>query len=342
MRTEILNVLYQFNENYVPCAGTSIVSLLENNKDISKICFYIVIDNVTRESQERIIEQINQYGRDSVLIDSTDLVQKMKSIGLNEYRGSYATNMKLFVRDFIPENVGRLLYIDSDTIIVGSLKQLLDYDMQGKPIAMCQDSLCKGHKACLGFSKDTPYYNGGIILFDMIQWRRMNCTEQICNHLETERNHYLAPDQDVINVVFKDKIYQLPIEYNLQPIHLVYGYKQYYRLFGQSSYYGEEEVCRAVKYPIILHTFRYLGEFPWHKDSLHPCTSYFDKYLEISLWNTYIKEPSEKNDIVFRVERWLYRILPKSVFIVIFKMCFEFFMWKSNQDSVKQKNNIRM
>jgi hypothetical protein len=68
----------------------------------------------------------------------------------------------------------------------------------------------------------------------------------------------------------------------------------------------------------------------------------FDKYLAKSFWSDYKKTETEKNDMVFRIERSLYRMLPKPVFIVVFKICYEIFMWKSNRDSLKNQNNSRM
>lgn len=152
----------------------------------------------------------------------------------------------------------------------------------------------------------------------------------------------MAPDQDIINIVLKGQITRLDIRYNLQPLHMVYKYSQYMRYFGQPQYYTSEEINSAMASPGIFHFFRYLGQFPWHKDSLHPNKEQFDFYMDKSLWKDYKREPTEQNDFVFQMERMLYRVLPKSIFILIFKIGYEIFMWKSNKDSIRQKNNIRM
>lgn len=338
----MLNVLYQFNEKYVPFAGTSIVSLLENNKSVDDITIYVLCEDVLPESKLKLKTQIDEYGRNSVFIDAVSIIEKMKKLGINDYRGSYATNIKMFVTEFIPINVERLLYIDSDTIICGNLGEVLEFDMKGNPVAMCQDSLCKNHKKSVGFSKEDKYFNGGIMLFEMKEWRALHCTERICEHLKNDRSFYMAPDQDLINIVLKNQIAQLPISYNLQPIHLVYKYSMYKLMFGQPCYYSEQEVEAAIQKPVIYHTFRYLGEFPWHKGNLHPNTPMFDKYLAISKWNDYEKVETERNDIVFKIERMLYRMLPKGIFILIFKACYEIFLWKSNRDAMVEKNNVRM
>lgn len=337
-----LNVLYQFNEKYVPYAGVSIVSLLENNKMVDEIVLFALTESVSEDSIDKLKEQVRMYQRSIHFIDTQELVEKMKALGIPEYRGSYATNMKMFIADYLDESVDRLLYIDSDTIVCGEISHLFTLDMEDKPIAMVMDSLGNSHKRLIGMDKSDMYFNAGIILFDVKKWKQEKCTEQIQEHVQKIRAHYMSPDQDLLNVVFRNKIMRLDIAYNLQPIHSVYNYNQLAMFFMQKRYYTEEEIVNAVKKPKILHAFRYLGEFPWHKDTLHPHTPYFDKYLAISLWKDYVKQPTENNSIVFRIEKWLYRHLPQTVFLIIFKINYEYFIWKSNQDSLKQRNNKNM
>lgn len=337
-----LNVLYQFNEKYVPYAGISMVSLLENNREIEEIVIYVLTEKVSQESIEKLKRQIEVYKRQICFIDTKELVDKMKSLGIPEYRGSYATNMKMFAADYMPDEIERLVYIDSDTIICGDVSSLMTMDMQGKPIAMALDSLGDKHKQLIGLQKEDMYFNAGIILFDIKKWKAEKCTERLQEHVKNVRAHYMSPDQDLLNIVFRNNILKLNIAFNLQPIHFVYEYSLYSKFFGQLNYYTEQEVGHAVENPIILHTFRYLGEFPWHKNSLHPHTSYFDKYMKISLWSDYQKQETEQNGLVFHIEKWLYCYLPKRLFLAIFKINFEYFIWKSNQDSLKQKNNKNM
>ena len=338
----MINILYQFNEKYVPYAGVSITSLLENNKDADDITIYLLGEDISDDSKEKLLNQIEKYGRKGVFIDAVEVIEKMQKIGLNGYRDSYATNIKMFVDQYIPDTVERLLYIDCDSIVAGSVEKLFTMSLDRKPIAMVLDSMCMRHKQTIGFAKRDLYFNGGVVLFDMKNWRELKCEEQIVEHIKNVRSHYMAPDQDILNIVLKGKIKVLSARYNLQPFHMVYSYDQYMRFFGQPRYYSKTRIDNDSNKAVIYHTFRFLGEFPWHKDSLHPATALFDKYLVKSLWKDYCKQETERNDIVFRIERKLYRILPKSVFIVVFKICYEVFIWKSNIDSLKKRNNSRM
>ncbi len=337
-----LNVLYQFNEKYVPYAGVSITSLLENNKKAKEISIYILGEDILDVSKEIFRKLAEQYERQIYFVDTKELVYEMKKAGINDYRGSYATNMKMFAPLYITNTVERLLYIDSDTIITDALETLFSCEMNGKPIAMVLDSLCAKHKLQVGHKTDDLYFNGGVILFDIQKWKELKCTERIVDHAKNVRAHYMAPDQDLINVVLKNEICKLDIGYNLQPIHIAYPPELYFRFFGQPNYYNEKEIKYALENPKIMHTFRFLGEFPWHKGAQHPQAEWFDYYLKKSLWKDYVKIPSEKDNAIFKIERWMYKKLPRSIFIVIFKLYYEYFLWKSDKDSLKHKNNKNM
>lgn len=337
-----VNVLYQFNEAYVVFAGVSMTSLYENNKDIDDLNTYILAENVSEESKRELIENAKRYGRKLVFFETEKLVDYMKQVGIPPYRNSYATNMKMFIPQFLDESIERLLYIDSDTVIERSIKAFYEMDMQGKPIAMGLDSLGGRHKLYIGLNETDDYYNAGIILYDMEQWRKQQCTEKIVYHVKHVRAHYMSPDQDLLNVVLKNNICRFDLRHNLQPHHMVYSIKQIKRFFEQENYYSDKEVKDAVANPVIIHTFRFLGEFPWHLDNVHPAKTMFDKYLEKSQWKVYVRKITEQNSIVFKVERLLYKILPKTIFLLLFKINYERFIYKASKASEKQENISEM
>ena len=81
--------------------------------------------------------------------------------------------------------------------------------------------------------------------------------------------------------------------------------------------------------PVIYHTYRFLGEFPWHKGNLHPNTKLFDKYLLESEQHNYIKKIS-KVTLLFKIEKILYKVLPHTLFFVLFKKVQEISFYKQN------------
>ncbi len=336
-----LNLLYQFNEKYVPYAGVSIFSALENNKDLDEIVIYILGENLSQESMDRLFKMVSGAGRKLFFIETKELILKMKALDMPAYRGSYAANMRLFLDEVLNESVHRVVYLDADTIINKSLKDLVETDMQGKAIGMVLDSLGASHKKQIGLKDTDSYFNSGVILFDMHKWKERKYSERIARHVSEQRNNYPAPDQDLLNIVCRNDIFSLDISYNFQPIHAISSGKQYFRIMRPKVYYDRKMLERPKEDIAIYHCFRFIGEFPWDKGNLHPFTEMFDEYRMQSLWRNYRKE-EVRLGFPIKVEKLLFGILPRPVFLYIFKIAHALFLYQSNRDALKNKTNKLM
>ena len=331
-----IDILYQFDENYAPFAGVSMTSLFENNRHFDDINIYILDNQIEKSSKDKICTLVDSYGRKVAFLDTKELEKKIIELGIPQYRGSYAANMRLFISELIPAEVERLVYFDSDTLITGALDEIVLMDMKDYPLAMVLDSLVRGHKKHLNLSKDAFYYNSGVIVFQMDKFRENKCTEQIVRHVKKVRAGYPNPDQDLLNVVCRDQILTLSPGYNLQPVHLAFSLKLYFRIYGQKGYYKESEISDALKNKVVVHFFRFVGEFPWNKDTIHPDTELFDQYLLRSLWSDYEKK-SIPDGLIHKIERGMYLFLPKGIFLFIFRLIHEFFTCKENRKSLENK-----
>lgn len=336
------NILYQFNEAYAAFAGVSIFSLLENNKSAEAICFYILGEDLTDKSRNKIRMMIEKYGRHVIYLETAQMIEKLEYLEVPKYRGSHATNLKLFAAEQISGDLDKILYIDSDTIITGDLGSLFSMDMQNVPVMMALDSLGCEHKGDIGHSLEEYYFNAGVMLINLPEWKNQKCTEQIVNHIKKERSHYIAPDQDILNCALKGNIGLLGAEYNLQPLHYKYNYLLYKKYWKQKKYYGEEELKNAVQSPVIIHSFRFLGEFPWDKGSRHPCLDLFDAYLKSSPWQGYEKTAAKQNGVPFRIERWLYDWMPDQMFLFVFRVGHGMFISGAEKRSRHGENDGKM
>ena len=336
-----LNVLYQFNEKYAPYAGASMTSLLENNKHIEKIRIFILGEDLSAFSMDRFRTLSAKYGSFLNFVNTESLIALMKEMHMPSYRGSYAANMRLFLSFILSEDVDRLLYLDADTIVTGKLDPLLSLEMGDHPVAMCLDSLVRKHKLRLGFDMADFYYNSGVMLFSMKKWRERRCSERIADHVRNVRAWYASPDQDLINVVLKGEIMKLSPRYNIQPAYIAFSLRSYFGTFGSKGFYTPEEMRSGLTSPVIYHFFRFVGEFPWHKNNVHPDNDLFDRYIMMSPWDDYVKLPAD-NGLLLKFEKVLYKRLPRFVFIRLFRIAYEDFIKKANRDSLRFRTNKRM
>lgn len=323
MESKRLNVLYQFDNKYAPYAGVSVTSLLENNKEFDQICIYILGNGVSEENKALFIKTAQNYqGCEIKVVETETLIEQMKLWDMPSYRGSYAANLRLFFDYLIKDNIDRLVYLDSDTVITGSLLDLVETDIGDKVLGMVIDSIGRKHKKRIGLRNAEYYYNSGMILYDVKKWREQACSERIVEHVKNVRSHYGAPDQDLLNIVLKGMIFPLPTSYNYHPVYSLLTDEQYLRIFKEEGFYSKQEMQKAREDVRIYHTYRFLGEFPWHKGNCHPNNDLFDRYLEKSLWRDYVKQEA-KTGMVMKLEKILFRLLPNTVFFRIFRTVYD-------------------
>ena len=342
MLKNMYNILYQFNDKYAPYAGVSITSLIKNKAPEEEITFWILGEDVAADNRKKLDQTVTVAGCKINFIDTADLIEEMKQLNLPTYRGSYAANIRLFVSRFIPEDVKRLLYLDSDTIITGSLRDLFETDLDDNVIGAVYDSVGEAHKADLGLDDSEGYYNSGVILYDMDKWRSEGYTEKIIDHVKNVRAQYPSPDQDLLNVVCRRAIKTLPPKYNYQPFHAAYSDRLYFSEYGKTKYYTRAELEETRNDIIIYHCFRFIAEFPWNKGNVHPFTPIFDEYLRNSEWDNYQKKPSDGKTLTTTIEKLMYKCLPKSWFLPIFHMAHSRFYSAANASSTQNRIDERM
>jgi lipopolysaccharide biosynthesis glycosyltransferase len=222
----------------------------------------------------------------------------------------------LFFTDYIKEDVERILYLDCDTIICSDLSELFETEMKNSPAAVVLDSLSTYYKKALEFDRSEKYFNSGVILFDVKNWKEQNCRGRIIETIRDTNLPLVNPDQDVLNLVLRNQKIILSPKYNFQTTHKVYSNKSYFKIYRKDGYYTETELEKASEAPVILHAYRFLGQFPWHKNAIHPWKELFWDYVKISEWKDL--EPRENKGVLFAIERIAFKILPKTVFLFFF------------------------
>ncbi len=131
-----INVVYQFNEKYVPYAGVSMTSLLVNNVDAENINVYVLGEGISEDSKTLLEKTVLKYGRNVYFPETAGLIKRFKEMGMIPYRGAYSVYLRLFFTEILDIAGKRVIYLDSDTIMDGNLLPLVNYDLGGKSIGM--------------------------------------------------------------------------------------------------------------------------------------------------------------------------------------------------------------
>lgn len=318
-----LNVLCQSSDFYCPFCGVMLESLFYNNADIETIKVYLISDDIKEENQKKLYELSKKYNREIKIIDGISIAKKLEGYGCPKYRNSYAAYYKIFASDIISDDIERLLYLDSDIIINGSLKELISLNLHDNILGLAIDFASENHKKNIGYPKK-DYYNTGVILFDFNKWEIGKCIDRIINHINTIHACYPLVDQDIINLVLQGKIETLDMKYNFCTDTLVYkNYRLFKKANGIECYYSQDEFMQAQKNPIVCHMFGNITTRPWVKNSNHPLTELWDRYLTQSPWHDFVKI-EDKPGTLIKIQRGLFKLLPMDLFATINQCCIKY------------------
>jgi lipopolysaccharide biosynthesis glycosyltransferase len=336
-----LNILYLTDNNYAAFAGVSITSLFINNKNIDKLHVYVIDDRIEQINKDKMLELASQYGHDIIFLDLTEGIRILQDMGIPKYRNSYTTYLKLFTFNLLPDNVKRIFFIDSDSVVVDDLSDLIDIDMQGHMIAAVRDGISHPYKIALGFDKDDSWFNMGVMLVDVEAWKANHAQDKIIAQLK-KRKGYIAVDQDLLNITQHGNIMTLHPKYNATPHHYVYKETAFRRAFPQGGFYDSLEIMKeAQEHPVIRHFERFVGQSAWNLETVHPYAFLFDQYLAQSPWKDYKKKRAQLSGVL-KIENILYKILPPNIFVYIYALGFKRYLLNTNRklESAENITNI--
>ena len=332
----ILNVLYQSNDNYASITGVSITSLFENNKDLDEINIIILDDKISKENIDKFKELGKKYKRNISFINSDEILKKLKELKVAPFKGTYTTYFKLMAIPDLKLKTDLVLQLDGDTIINGSLKELCNMKLEDNILAATYDCTMNDYKSLIDIPLNDKYYNGGVLLISKKNWLKNKCTEKIITHLKEVRNGYYTVDQDILNVLFRDKFMYLDLKYNFNSGFYIYGIKESLKMYDlKDEYYDTyEKIKKAYDKPVIYHCMGAMTGRPWEENSIHPQNEIYRHYKNISPWK---EEPLKivNRSVVFKTQRFLYKLLPRFMYIPIHKKMQHIYLNQKNRQVTK-------
>lgn len=272
-----------------PCA-VSITSLFENNAIFREIEVYVISDGITEADQNKIKSIAERYSRKVSILPSPKPEEYFQ-----DRRFSTATLGHTFGRmiigDLLPDDVPRVLCLDSDMLIVDSLYELWNTDLLDCYIAGVDSAPgLEMMKKTLHMEPGTLYCNGGMLLMDLSAIRRDGIEhkykEYIMNVFDSGKV-LGAYEEEVINKCTQSKSLKLHPRYNLMTVNIVMDYDSFVKFRGAINYYSKVEMEQAVRHPAIIHAINtfYIQKRIWEKDTDSPYASEYKQYRAKTPWN---------------------------------------------------------
>lgn len=309
-----MNILYTCDNNYVWLMGVSVISLFENNRDVVDITVYLLGENISEENKCILYNISAKYDRKIVVTD----VSKLKiPDSLVSDRWPMSAFTRLYAGDLLPIGVEKVLYLDCDTIIEGSISILENIEMKENIFMGVKDCVAKRYKRNIGISDYGVYLNAGVLLIDLNKLRKIDIKYVIDAYMNTYIRYISFADQDMLNGIFNKKVGVLDSKFNVMTIDVEHSYEEIIKLRKPTNFYTKKELENAIKNPVIIHyTTNMLVVRPWHINTNHPLSKLFVKYKQLSPWrdksNGVMKFTSKESIIIKTIN-----ILPSSISLII-------------------------
>ena len=254
-----MNILLTFGSSYFLPALVLLRSLLVHNRWCGNITVYVFYLNLKAEEISRFTRCAAEWGSaraefirmpEDVFMDAP---LHLKWITRETY-------FRLLAQEFLPETVERVLYLDVDMVVRGSLKEFYNQDFDGNLLVACcsHEALRPDAQALhqLTLPGDTIYFNAGVLLYDLKAQRREIDPAVYREYPVLFYKQLKFGDQDVLNAVF-------------------YGMTKIadYRVYNMFDHYvrRQRDVERVKKKAIIFHfngkgkpwTEAYWGHMAW-------------------------------------------------------------------------------
>lgn len=221
---KLIPILYACDDNYLPLMGTSICSLMENADKSYNYMIYILY--TPSDVQEENIKKIMAMENDNFKIVFVDVEEELSKIAKKLKTRDYYTNTtyyRLFVSKLFPQ-YDKMIYIDSDTVVLGDISKLYNIDIGDNIIAGCTDESVvvtpvfrEYVEKVIGVDSYEQYFNAGMIVINLKEFKNQKIFDKF---LKLNDDYYfeVAQDQDLLNVLCKDKVHFLDLGWNKMPI----------------------------------------------------------------------------------------------------------------------------
>ena len=200
MISERLAIVLIADQAYTEQLTVTMKSIMYHNKSVN---FYIINQGIMPDWFRKMRRIVRNLGG--------ELYNIPFDIGLisDNWRTQNHISPIAYAKYFIPRLIDRerVLYLDTDIIVNGSLNSFFLTDLKGFPVAAVRDI--------------DGSFNTGVMLIDNLQWKDLSVLDKCLELFEGEKSkhwelEHFNGDQTILNSVFQDNWLELDKRFNVQ------------------------------------------------------------------------------------------------------------------------------
>ncbi|MDB9374935.1 glycosyltransferase family 8 protein [Nodularia sphaerocarpa] len=280
-----MEVLFCFDGKYEQHFGAAVTSLILNNLDhLTKV--HIITKKITTNFQQKI-DKLKTTAKIDFLIYQVEDAE-VKNLKVSQHISS-AAYYRLLAPDILPNHLNKVLYLDSDLIVNGSILELYNYDISNYVVAAHGKKVVTNKKRLE--LNSNYYFNSGVMLINLETWRNLNIGKQCIELIRNRPDMIKLWDQDALNKVIDGDFLNLDQKWN-SLVDLYDGNSQ------------------ANDQSMIIH---FIGSLkPWQIWCISPAKELYWSYLKKSPWSNSIPEIPKNSKQVLSAIKAIFKQLQNS------------------------------
>lgn len=263
-------ILLASDDRFVQHCAVTMTSVMENNKDVT---FYLFTQGLIESNVTLLNDLVGKYGckLHICVIDENMTSSFPMPKGAGDHI-SIATYYRLFVEKVLPVEVHKVIYMDCDIVVRGSLDALWNLDIASYALGAVYQSytfMDDSDFLRLGIPKERGYFNAGVLLMNLDYWRIHNVTDRLFSFIKNDYRRIKQHDQDVLNVTLYNEV---------TPISYTWNYLPQFFLEKKGLTFPDFVDYTEQIDPIVIH---YVSvPKPWDWGCYNPYTKEYFKYLD--------------------------------------------------------------
>jgi lipopolysaccharide biosynthesis glycosyltransferase len=274
-----VHLLLCANAVYLQHVAVCLTSLLVNNPDL----FFdiVIVGRATERLDEgKLARTLARFANKSLSFrEFTPPAGRL--LPLNP-RAHYTLDnwTRLWVEEFFDEDIERVLYLDADIVVVGSLAPLWHVELDGALLGAVDIPGSDRGVTHLGMRAEDGYFNSGVLLLDLKQWRETRALDTVLGYIEAYPELMTRDvDQEALNACFHGRRKRLDYKWN--------GLWSFFRE-PPSIPLAPAEIEAVRRDARIIH---FNGNSkPWSYFCEHPRKAEYEKYLRMTEWRDFVPE----------------------------------------------------
>lgn len=273
MKKQLIPVFFSCDNTYAPYLAVAVKSLIENgNTDKYEYEINVLNTNISSDNKKKI-SNLEEEGYKIIFRNVSKKIEKIEKELESRLRDYYS--LSIYYRIFIPNlfrEYDKVLYLDADIAIVDDVADLYNIEMGDNLLAGTTDGVVrlvdqfKDYVVdAVGVDKWEDYINSGVLVMNTKELRASKIEEKFLYLLTKYNFDTVAPDQDYLNALCKNRITHFNKYWDFMP--------------NVDADYKDED----------LHLIHYnMFQKPWNYPDMR-CAEYFLKYAKMTGYYDFIK-----------------------------------------------------